>query len=59
MYLYAKLNWDANFFFPVESKYCMNSASGEYRKISARRGAQFADYLLENLSPEDHENVVD
>ena len=37
----AKLNWDANFFFPVESKDCMNSASYEYRNMSARRGAQF------------------
>ena len=41
MYLYVKLNWDANFFFPVESKDCMNSASYEYRNMSARRGAQF------------------
>ena len=29
------------FFFPVESKDCMNSASYEYRNVSARRGAQF------------------
>ena len=29
------------FFFPVESKDCMNSASYEFRNISARRGAQF------------------
>ena len=29
------------FFFPVESKDCMNSASYEYRNMSARRGAQF------------------
>ena len=41
MYLYVKLNWDANRFLPVESKDCMNSASYEYRKMSARRGAQF------------------
>ena len=26
--------------------------------MSARRGEQCADYLLENLSCEDHENVV-
>ena len=63
MYLYVKLNWDANRFLPAESKDCMNSASYEYRNMSARRGAQFvphgnADYLLENLSREDHENVV-
>ena len=32
---------DATFFFPVESKYCMNSASYEYRNMLARRGAQF------------------
>ena len=36
-----KLNWDANRFLPVESKDCMNSASYEYRNMSARRGAQF------------------
>ena len=26
MYLYVKLNWDANGFLPAESKDCMNSA---------------------------------
>ena len=31
MYLYVKLNWDANRFLPAESKDCMNSASYEYR----------------------------
>ena len=41
MYLYVKLNWDANRFLPIESKDCMNSASYEYRNMSARRGAQF------------------
>ena len=41
MYLYVKLNWDANRFLPAESKDCMNSASYEYRNMSARRGAQF------------------
>ena len=40
MYLYVKLNWDANRFLPAESKDCMNSASYEYRNMSARRGAQ-------------------
>ena len=39
IYMY-ELNWDANFFFPVESKDCMNSASYEYRNMSARRGAR-------------------
>ena len=63
MYLYVKLNWDASRFLPAESKDCMNSASYEYRNMSARRGAQFvprgnAAYLLENLSRKDHENVV-
>ena len=29
------------FFFPIESKNCMNSASYEYRNMSARRRAQF------------------
>ena len=41
MYLYVKLNWDANRFLPTENKDCMNSTSYEYRNISARRGAQF------------------
>ena len=41
LYLYVKLNLDANRFLPVESKDCMNSASYEYRNMSARRGAQF------------------
>ena len=30
MYLYVKLNWDANRFLPAESKDCMNSASYEW-----------------------------
>ena len=34
MYLYVKLNRDANRFLPVESKDCMNSASYEYRNMS-------------------------
>ena len=38
MYLYVKLNWDANRFLPVEGKDCINSASYEYRNMSARRG---------------------
>ena len=33
MYLYVKLNWGANFLFPVEGKDCMNSASYEYRNL--------------------------
>ena len=42
MYLYVKLNWDANFFFfPDENKDCMNSASYEYRNMSTRGEAQF------------------
>ena len=41
MYLYVKLNWDANRFLPAESKDCMNPASYEYRNMSARRGAQY------------------
>ena len=40
MYLYVKLNRDANRFLPAESKDCMNSDSYEYRNRSARRGAQ-------------------
>ena len=30
MYLYVKMNWDANRFLPIESKDCMNSISYEY-----------------------------
>ena len=64
MYLYVKLNWDANFFVSVENKDCKNSASYEYRNMSAtERGTMCthwnADYLFENLSPENHEYVVD
>ena len=42
----------------------MNSASYDFRNMSARRGGGTfcahgnADYLLENLSREDHGNVV-
>ena len=41
MYLYVKLDWDAIFFFLVESTDLMNYALYEYRYMSARRGAQF------------------
>ena len=41
MYQYVKLNWDTNRFLPAESKDCMNSASYEFRNMSARRRAQF------------------
>ena len=37
MYLYVKLNWDANFFFPVESKDCVKSASYELRKLQKEK----------------------
>ena len=37
MYLYVKLNWDANRLLPAESKDCLNSASYENRNMSARR----------------------
>ena len=59
------MNWDANCFFPTENKDCSsNFASYEYRNMSAKRGGTIrthwkADCLLENLFPEDHENVVD
>ena len=69
MYLYVKLNWDANFFFPVDIKDCMKSASYEYRNMSGRRGAQFVPIGMPTICwntgtpppppPEDHENVVD
>ena len=63
MYLYVKLNWDANRFLPAESKDCMNSASYEYRNMSARRGAQFVPLGMpiicwKTFPREDHENVV-
>ena len=62
MYLYVKLNWDANRFLPVESKDCMNSASYEYRNMSARRGEQFVPMGMPIICwktfPVDHENVV-
>ena len=34
----VRLNQDANCFFPIQSKDCMNSASYEDRKISVKRG---------------------
>ena len=37
MYLYVKLNWDANRFLPAENKDCLNSASYENRNMSTRR----------------------
>ena len=39
-YFSFALNRDANCFFSTENKDCMKSASYEYRKTSARRGAQ-------------------
>ena len=59
-----KLHWDANRFLPVEDKDCMNSALYEYRNlyVGLERGTVcahgYADYLLENLSCQDHENVI-
>ena len=35
MYLYVKLNWDANRFLPAESKDCMNSASYKQKQYDA------------------------
>ena len=44
MYLYVKLNRDASYFFPVESKDCMNTASYQ----CARRGdAEVAGWTLD------------
>ena len=44
-------NWTEmlSFFFPVESKDCMNSASFEYRNMSTRRGAQFVPIGMQNI----------
>ena len=46
MFLYVKLNWDANRFLPAKSKDCMNSASYEYSNMSARRGTYFVRIRL-------------
>ena len=40
MYLYVKLNRDANCCLPVESKDCINSPSYKLRNMSAKSGAQ-------------------
>ena len=53
MYLYVTLNCDANHFLPAESKDYINSASYEFRNMSARRGAQ----VVPMVNHEDHENV--
>ena len=44
-----RLNRDANCFFPVEREDCMKSASYEYRKMSARSGAQFVPIGMPNV----------
>ena len=64
MYLYVKLNWDANFFLSSWEQRLY-----EFRFVWVQKyvgwergtiGAHWnADYLLENLSPEDHEHFVD
>ena len=62
MYLSVKLNWDTYRFLPAESKDCMNSVrtSIEICRLGEghKRAHGNADHLLENLSREDHENVV-
>ena len=63
MYIYVKLNWDANRFLPAKSKDCMKYASYEYRSMSARREVQFVPMGMliicwKKLYREDHENVV-
>ena len=50
MYLYVKMNLDANRFLPVENKDYMNSASYEYRNMSTRRGAQFVPMIMSIIS---------
>ena len=74
MYLYGKFNWEhkgktevprgvQNCFLSAQNKDCINSTSLGYRNMSARRGTLFthknADHLLENVSCEDNENVID
>ena len=65
MYLYVNLNRDANYFFPVDSRDCMNSDPYEYKKTSARRWAQFIPIGMQNVlwktypEPPPPENVID
>ena len=54
MYMCMTLNRDANCFFPVDNKHCINFAPFEKVKMWARSGAQFvpiwdSGYLLDNL----------
>ena len=61
MYLYVKLNWDANRFLPAESKDCwipLRKSTERYRLGAGTVCANGnADYLLENLSREHNKNL--
>ena len=61
MYLYVKLNRDANCFLPVESKDCINShMSGEICRLEERHNWFKLEYRLSAGTPipQNHENVV-
>ena len=63
MYLYVKLNWDF-IFFSVESNDCINSASYEYRNMSATKGPPFctpwnADYICWLICVRNFVNRID
>ena len=63
MYRYVKLNRDANCFFPAESKDYEFRFVWVQKYVGYERGTigahGNADYLLENLPPQDPDNVVD
>ena len=62
MYLYVKLNRDANCFLPVESKDYKFCFIWVVKYVGKKRGTigshWSAEYLLENLSGKNHENIV-
>ena len=72
MNLYVNLNRVANYFFPVENRDCMKSYPYEYRKMLARRWAQFIPIEMQTVwwktfpakkkkqkTKKNHENVID
>ena len=63
MYLYVKMNWDPNCFFSAESKDYEFRFVWVQKYVGWARGKICVNWnagnLLENLSPEDFENVVD
>ena len=51
IYLYVKLNWDANRFLQAESKDCMNSASYEYTYYKVYFIAKFSFWIANMRQP--------